>query len=282
MIRRFASAGAEAVRAQVVELLGVDLGDRRGVGAADVVGLDLEPGDRVGVGRLREQQVPALLEGVGLLGARVDADHPAPDRGRRRPSRTPRKARSEVGVGGGVLLGGVEVEVLGAVAGVGAGDPGARALAGEAGLHPDLAARGAEAEGDPVEGGVALDLGALGGEDPAPLAQALGADVAEVGARADPDLGDRVEERRRARGSVASHCSQTSASAPSSSTIRVRKPSAAPVGVVDRRDLGGLLEALARGDVDEGSAAPGGVVAGDEGVVRGRRASRGAPATRSG
>ena len=102
-----------------------------------------------------------------------------------------------------MLLGRVEVEVLRAVAGVGAGDARGRALAGEAGLHPDLAARRAEAERDPVEGGVALDLGALGGEDPAALAQALGGDVAQVGAGADPDLGDGVEEapplRRRWR-----------------------------------------------------------------------------------
>jgi hypothetical protein len=40
-----------------VELLGVDLRDGRGVGATNVVGLDLEARDRVGVGRLREEQV---------------------------------------------------------------------------------------------------------------------------------------------------------------------------------------------------------------------------------
>ena len=44
----------QAPGAQVVELLAVDLGDRNGVGAADVVGLDLEPGDRVGVRVLGE------------------------------------------------------------------------------------------------------------------------------------------------------------------------------------------------------------------------------------
>ena len=103
----------EAVGAQVVELLGVDLGDRGGVRAADVVGLDLEAGDRVGVGVGGEQQVAALLEGVGLLGAGVDADHPAPDGGRAVGEHA---AEGEVGgrVLGGVLLGGVVVEVLGA------------------------------------------------------------------------------------------------------------------------------------------------------------------------
>src|SRR5215211_9035304 len=62
-----------AASAQVIQLFGVDLGDGSGVGAAYVVGLDLEAGDRVSVRPLRQQQVPALLEGIGLLGARVDA-----------------------------------------------------------------------------------------------------------------------------------------------------------------------------------------------------------------
>ena len=48
-------------------LLGIDLGDGGGVGAADVVGLDLEAGDGVRMGALGDQQVARLLEGVGLL-----------------------------------------------------------------------------------------------------------------------------------------------------------------------------------------------------------------------
>ncbi len=60
----------EPARVQVEDLLGVDLGDRRRVRAADVVGQDLEARDRVGVRLLGEQQVAALLERVGLLGAR--------------------------------------------------------------------------------------------------------------------------------------------------------------------------------------------------------------------
>ena len=63
---------AEPVRAQVVELLWVDLGNGGGVRAANVVGLDLEPGDGVGVGVGREQQVAALLERIGALGALVE------------------------------------------------------------------------------------------------------------------------------------------------------------------------------------------------------------------
>ena len=60
----------QPARAQVEELLLVDLRDRRRVGAADVVGEDLEARDRVDVRALGEQQVAALLERVGLLRAR--------------------------------------------------------------------------------------------------------------------------------------------------------------------------------------------------------------------
>ena len=66
---------------------------------------------------------------------------------------------------------------------------------GELGLHPHLAARRAEAERDPVEARVAADLGALGGEDPALLGELLLADVAQVGAVADDELDDAVEQR---------------------------------------------------------------------------------------
>src|SRR5205085_3261380 len=65
---------AEAMRAQVEELLGVDLGNSRGVGAAHVVGLDLESGDRVRVSPLGDQKVAGLLKGIGLLCAGVDDD----------------------------------------------------------------------------------------------------------------------------------------------------------------------------------------------------------------
>ena len=194
MIRLFASAGAEPARGQVEELVPVDLGDRRRVRAAHVVGFDLEAGDRVGVGLGGEQQVAALLEGVGLLGAGVDADHPAPDRGRAGGEDA---AEGEVGegVGSGVLLGGVEVEVLARAAGVAAGHPRLRARPGELGLHPHLAVGRAEAERGPVEAAVALDLGALGGEDPGRLGDVLGADVAQGRGLADVQLDDRVEQR---------------------------------------------------------------------------------------
>src|SRR4051812_32159549 len=70
----------EPARAQVVQLLGVDLGDRRRMRAAHVVGKDLEAGNRVGVRLLGQQEVARLLKGIDLLRARIDLDHPRPDR----------------------------------------------------------------------------------------------------------------------------------------------------------------------------------------------------------
>ena len=165
MTRRCAVGLGQAVRAQVEELLAVDLGDGRRVGAAHVVGQDLEARDRVGVGALGEQQVARLLEGVGALGARVDLDHPAPHRA---GAVGQDAAEGEVarGVGRRVLLQRVEVEVLAPARGVGAGDAAVRAGAGELGLLEDLAVGRAEAERDPVQRAVAADDGALRAEDP--------------------------------------------------------------------------------------------------------------------
>ena len=193
-ISDLASAGVEPTGGEVEELVAVDLRDRRGVGAADVVGLDLEAGDGIGVGVGGEEQVAALLEGVGLLRAGVDPDHAAPDGGRPGGEDA---AEGEVGVGvrRRVLLGRVEVEVLSRPARVAAGDAGLRPGAREVGLHPHLAAARAEAERGPIEPAVTLDLRPLAGEDPGPLGDVLRADVAQGGRLADVQLDDRVEQR---------------------------------------------------------------------------------------
>ena len=142
----------------------------------------------------REQQVAALLEGIGLLGAGIDFDHPAPDR--RRALRED-AAEGEVGVGvrRRVLLRRVVVEVLAGAAGVAAGHPRLGARARQLGVHPHLAVGRAEAERRPVEPTVALHLGALGGEDPGLLGEVLGVDVAQGGGLADGELDHRVEQR---------------------------------------------------------------------------------------
>ena len=46
---------------QVEELLGVDLAERRSVRAPNLIGLDLQSGNRIGMRRGRKQQVPVFL-----------------------------------------------------------------------------------------------------------------------------------------------------------------------------------------------------------------------------
>ena len=181
----------QAARHRVEELFPVDLADRRAVGAADVVRLDLEAGDRVRVGRRREEEVPVLLVGVRLLGLGLDADHPAPDRGRLVAQRA---LEREVGrrVRRDVLLERVEVEVLVAVGEVGARDTRGRALPGEVVLDPDLALLRAEAAGDPVELGVAADARAVRREVPCLPGEILERDVLDLRVLADEELDDGV------------------------------------------------------------------------------------------
>ena len=263
----------QPARAQVEELLLVDLRDGRGVGAADVVGEDLEARDRVGVRLLGEQQVAALLERVRLLGARVDLDHPAPHRAGavgedaaegevRRRVRRP------------VLLRRVEVDVLARVRRVGARHLRVGARAGEQRLRAHLAARGAEAEHDPVERAVALHLGALGAEDPRALVELLGVDVAQVRVLADLELDHRVEHGRLVAagqvllpdlglGALLEHDQHAA--------VQDRAGGAADDGEQDRR-----LDAHAARDVDERAALPARLVGGREGVERRGRRCRGA------
>ncbi len=193
MISRWAGPSGSPCALQVVELLLVELRDRSGVRAAHVVGLDLQPGDRVRVRLLRQKQVPALLERVRLLGAGVHLDHAAPHRARAAAEdAAEREIRDRVRRG--VLLQRVEVEVLAAVRDVGAGDARARAAAVELRLHPDLPARRAERERRPVERRVARDDRALVREHPGGVVERLRSDVVKRRALAHDDLGDAVEE----------------------------------------------------------------------------------------
>ena len=83
---RSASAAREAARHQVEELLAVDPAERGAVGAAHVVGHDLEPGDRVGV------RVAARGAGCGSPGRRSSSARP-PRRGSSRATpRAPARA----------------------------------------------------------------------------------------------------------------------------------------------------------------------------------------------
>jgi hypothetical protein len=183
------------VALEVEELLGVDLGDRRRVRAAHVVGEDLQAGDRVGVRALGQQQVARLLERVGLLGAAVDLDHAAPDRGGAAVE-DPAEGQVARGARRGVLLQRVEVDVLAPARGVGAGDRGVRAALGELRLEEDLAVLAAEAERDPVQVAVAADDRPLRAEHPGLLVDVLAAHVAQPRVVAHDELDDPVDQAR--------------------------------------------------------------------------------------
>ena len=117
-----------------------------------------------------------------------------------RSASTPRKARSEVVCGGGVLLGGVEVEVLGAVAGVGAGDLGADEP-WPASLVSIRTLPRAEPKPSATQSSVASRSTSARWVANTQLRsrELLLADVAQVRAGADDQLDDAVEEARRAR-----------------------------------------------------------------------------------
>ena len=72
----WASVYVDAARLQIEDVLRHDLRDGRAVGAAHVVGGDLEIRDRVGARLAAEDEVAVLLVGVGLLRALVDLDQP--------------------------------------------------------------------------------------------------------------------------------------------------------------------------------------------------------------
>src|SRR6187455_3719613 len=67
-------ATGETAGHAVEELVAIDLADRRAVRATNVVRLDLQPGNRVGMRLVGEEEVAVLLEGVRLLGVLGDTD----------------------------------------------------------------------------------------------------------------------------------------------------------------------------------------------------------------
>ena len=193
-ISRSASRTRKTTRHQVEELVAVDAPERRTVRAANVVRHDLEARDRVGVRVRREQQVAVLLVGVRLLRLGLDPDHPAPHRAR---GLAKRALEREVRLGrrSDVLLEGVVVEVLVAVGEVGTGDARGRAGPVQVVLDPDLPLLRAEAAGDPVELGVALDARVMRGEVPRLAREVLDRDVL----RASPPARRRARRPRSSR-----------------------------------------------------------------------------------
>ena len=170
---------------------------------------------------------------------------------------------------GGVLLCGVEVEMLPTGAGVGARHARRRPGARELRLHPHLSAGGAEAERDPLERGIARELGALGREDPRAGVEALLAYVAKRRPRPNDDLRDCIEEPLAGAAVGLPH-------------LRLgpflehdqRPPSDAAPGMpdLDPRRLG---EPTAAGNVDQKPLGPGLLVTCDERILdRNHRAER--------
>ena len=86
-----------------------------------------------------------------------------------RPCEHPAEGEVRCRVRRRVLLRGVEVDVLTAVAGVRAGDARLSPLANEPRLHTNVAARRAKTQRHPVERGVPAHLRALRTKDPALL-----------------------------------------------------------------------------------------------------------------
>jgi hypothetical protein len=73
---------ADAAREEVKLLLGVEVAGGGAVGAADVVGLNLESGQGIGLGLVAEHEVAVALVGVGLLRVGFDDDQAREDRAR--------------------------------------------------------------------------------------------------------------------------------------------------------------------------------------------------------
>ncbi len=87
--------GRHAAALEVEALLLVDRPDGAGVGAAHVVGLDLEVGHALGPGVLGELQVAVRLEGVGAPGLLAHPDEARCTRSGRGPATAPLNSRFE-------------------------------------------------------------------------------------------------------------------------------------------------------------------------------------------
>src|SRR5689334_8108621 len=68
-----------AARFEIKHLGLIDLTDCCGMGAADIIRLNLKSGDAIGTGFLLQQQVPISLKAIGFLRARINHDHALPD-----------------------------------------------------------------------------------------------------------------------------------------------------------------------------------------------------------
>ena len=73
----------DAPSLKIEELLGIDAATGGAVGAANIVGLNLEPGEAAGLRRVGQHQIAIALVSVGFLGVRVDDNEAGKDGPRR-------------------------------------------------------------------------------------------------------------------------------------------------------------------------------------------------------
>src|SRR5581483_11497687 len=161
-----------------------------------------------------------------------------------------------------VLLERVVVQVLLAVREVRPGDTRRRADAREVVPDPDLPPVRAEAAGDPVQLGVALDPRVVRREVPGVAREVLERDVLELRALADEELGDRVRVARqlgRRRGVLLDQREPRAGLGHDEQPPEER----APLGRVPHANVERLLELDALRDDDEQAVLP------ERGVVRG-------------
>ena len=253
----------EAAGHEEEEQLRVDPADRGRVRAAHVVGEDLETRDRVCVRVAGEQQVAVLLERVGALRARGDLDDPAPDRARVVAQRA---LVGEIarGVRGGVLLRGVEIEVLALAERVQARCPHRGARAAQARLLTRLAELAAQPQREPAQRGVARDLGPGGAEVVRVVMQFLRLHEVDLGAVAEHQLDRAVEVAGLAGGEL---LEQRQARAGVDDDEGAPERARAGLRVLDHQAQG-QADGDSRRDVHERAAAPGRRVLGDEAVAQ--------------
>lgn len=185
--------GVDAAGFEVEFLFGLDAGGGGAVGAPDVVGLDFEAGQAVGLGDVGEHEVAVFLVGVGFLGVGFDDDEAGED-GFGGVEEDVFVEEVGSGLGGGVGLEGALVELLDAV-GDGEGEHlGVGAGAEETGVGFVAGLATAEVEVEGIDAGVAVGGDGVGLEGEGIAGPLLGADVGEVGAGAGVEVVDAGDE----------------------------------------------------------------------------------------
>ena len=239
------------------------------MGAADVVGLDLQARDRVGPGGLGEDEVVVFLIGIGALGVLLDADHPFPD--------DPRLIleaglveKVTPGMRRLVVLPGEVGEVLPPRGEHDAVDLGSRPFPGQRDLLVDLRQPRPEAADRPLQRGVGTDQGPFPAEVPGGVVPVLDVDEPQFRPAPDEDFhGPDVQARRIAAlapGGLADEGRLGPLFEHDERVVHVHRPRAGERDEAEQRGL--HLDPL--GHIEQRPARPEGRMQGREGVGTGR------------